>query len=75
MSGVCLSLHAVGARVHFASLKPDGTADKAGVFAEGWLNVKGAYDGRPVDVAELPDGSLLVSDDYAGALYRISYEE
>jgi glucose/arabinose dehydrogenase len=65
----------IGARVSFASLKPDGTGGKAEVFAEGWLNDKGAYDGRPVDVAQLPDGSLLVSDDYAGALYRITYEE
>jgi glucose/arabinose dehydrogenase len=64
----------IGARVSFASLKPDGTDDKAEVFAEGWLNEKGAYDGRPVDVAQLPDGSLLVSDDFAGALYRITYE-
>ena len=29
--------------------------------------------GRPVDLAMLPDGSLLVSDDYAGAIYRVSY--
>jgi glucose/arabinose dehydrogenase len=65
----------IGARVSFASLKPDGTGDKADVFAEGWLNEKGTYDGRPVDVAELPDGSLIVSDDFAGALYRISYEK
>ncbi|MGH6822341.1 MAG: PQQ-dependent sugar dehydrogenase [Methylocella sp.] len=65
----------IGARVSFASLKPDGAGGKAEVFAEGWLNEKGSYDGRPVDVAELPDGSLLVSDDYAGALYRITYEE
>jgi glucose/arabinose dehydrogenase len=64
----------IGARVSFASLKPDGSGDKAEVFAEGWLNEKGAYDGRPVDVAELPDGSLIVSDDYAGALYKITYE-
>ncbi len=64
----------IGARVSFALLKPDGTGDKAEVFAEGWLNGKGAYDGRPVDVAQLPDGSLLVSDDFAGALYRIAYE-
>lgn len=64
----------IGARVSFASLKPDGTGGKAEVFAEGWLNAKGTYDGRPVDVAELPDGSLIVSDDYAGALYRITYE-
>jgi glucose/arabinose dehydrogenase len=63
----------IGARVSFASLKPDGTGDKAEVFAEGWLNENGTYDGRPVDVAELPDGSLLVSDDFAGALYRITY--
>jgi len=58
----------------FTSLKPDGTADKTEVFAEGWLNSKGTYDGRPVDVAQLPDGSLIVSDDYAGALYKITYE-
>lgn len=64
----------IGARVSFASLKPDGTGGTAEVFAEGWLNEKGTYDGRPVDVAQLPDGSLIVSDDRAGALYKISYE-
>ncbi len=64
----------IGVRVMFASLKPDGTGDKAEVFAEGWLNNDGSYAGRPVDVAQLPDGSVLVSDDYAGALYRITYE-
>ena len=65
----------IGARISFASLKPDGTGGKAEVFTEGWLNEMGAYDGHPVDVAELADGSLIVSDDYAGALYRIAYEE
>jgi glucose/arabinose dehydrogenase len=65
----------VGARVMVTILKPDGTADRSEPFAEGWLNGETAeYSGRPVDVAQLPDGSLLVSDDYAGALYRISYE-
>jgi glucose/arabinose dehydrogenase len=64
----------VGARVMFTPLKPDGTADKPQVFAEGWLNENGEYLGRPVDVAMLLDGSLLVSDDTAGAIYRISYE-
>jgi glucose/arabinose dehydrogenase len=64
----------VGARVMFTSLKADGTADKTVPFAEGWLTENGEYLGRPVDVAQLPDGSLLVSDDFAGALYRISYE-
>ncbi len=64
----------VGARVMFTSLKPDGTADKTEVFAEGWLTPNGEYMGRPVDVAQLRDGSILVSDDFAGAIYRISYE-
>lgn len=63
----------IGARVMFTSLKEDGTADKTEVFAEGWLTPNNEYLGRPVDVALLPDGSLLVSDDYVGAIYRISY--
>ena len=40
-------------------------------FAEGWLSGGDAW-GRPVDVHVRPDGSLLVSDDKAGAIYRIS---
>jgi glucose/arabinose dehydrogenase len=42
-------------------------------FAEGWLKGE-SVSGRPVDILELPDGSLLVSDDYAGLIYRISYK-
>jgi glucose/arabinose dehydrogenase len=65
----------IGARIMFTSLKPDGTADKTEVFADGWLDSeRGIYRGRPVDVAVLHDGSLLVSDDFAGAIYRISYQ-
>jgi glucose/arabinose dehydrogenase len=64
----------VGARVMVTYLKPDGTADKTEPFAEGWLNDNGEYLGRPVDIATLRDGSLLVSDDFAGALYRITYQ-
>jgi glucose/arabinose dehydrogenase len=44
------------------------------VFADGFLQGRNAW-GRPVDVQELPDGSLLVSDDKAGMIYRISYGE
>ena len=65
----------VGARVMFTSLKEDGSADKTEPFAEGWLAANGEYLGRPVDVAQLPDGSLLVSDDLVGAIYRISHGE
>jgi glucose/arabinose dehydrogenase len=64
----------IGARVMFTSLKDDGTADKTEVFAEGWLGDSGEYFGRPVDVAQLQDGSILVSDDFAGAVYRIWYD-
>jgi glucose/arabinose dehydrogenase len=44
------------------------------VFADGWLQGSAPW-GRPVDLQVMPDGSLLVSDDFAGAVYRISYGE
>jgi glucose/arabinose dehydrogenase len=66
---------ASGGLVNFVSVKADGSADKSTVFAEGFLDSEtGSYRGRPVDVAVWKDGSLLVSDDYAGAIYRISYK-
>lgn len=55
-------------------LDDDGNATKTEPFAEGWLNEDGFYTGRPVDVQQYVDGSLLVSDDKAGAVYRIYYE-
>lgn len=42
------------------------------VFIDGWLN-DGEVWGRPTDVLQMPDGSILVSDDYNGVIYRISY--
>jgi glucose/arabinose dehydrogenase len=42
-------------------------------FATGWLQPDGKVLGRPVDVEVAKDGSLLVSDDFAGVIYRISY--
>jgi len=62
-----------GARVLFTPVNADGTAGQQEVFAEGWLNADGEYIGRPVALALLHDGSMLVSDDFAGAVYRISY--
>jgi len=49
-------------------------------FVTGWLkkgeeDAAGFHWGRPVDVINMPDGSLLVSDDYADAIYRISYSK
>ena len=62
----------VGARVMVTTIDADGNATTE-PFAEGWLSESGEYFGRPVDLAVMTDGSLLVSDDLAGALYRISY--
>jgi glucose/arabinose dehydrogenase len=42
-------------------------------FATGWLGADGKPTGRPVDLLVLADGSMLVSDDFAGAIYRISF--
>ena len=63
----------VGARVMFTEVKEDGSAGASEVFAEGWLTDNNEYIGRPVDIAQMADGSLLVSDDLSGAIYRISY--
>ncbi len=64
----------VGARVMVTTIDADGKAT-AKPFAEGWIDENGEYLGRPVDVAQLRDGSLLVSDDLVGAIYRISYKK
>jgi glucose/arabinose dehydrogenase len=62
-----------GALINFVPLNSDGTAGKSEVFADGWLDANGVYKGRPVDVAPMKDGSLLISDDYVGAIYRVTY--
>lgn len=63
----------IGARVMFTAVNADGSVGETEVFADGWIDANGEYLGRPVDVAPLRDGSILVSDDLVGALYRISY--
>jgi len=64
----------VGARVMFTALDADGNAVGAEIFADGWLNEDtGEYRGRPMDIEFLPDGSMLVSDDFAGAIWRIAH--
>jgi glucose/arabinose dehydrogenase len=66
---------ASGGLVNFVPVNADGTAGKSEVFADGFLDSEtGIYRGRPVDVAPMKDGSLLVSDDYAGAIYRITFQ-
>ena len=63
----------IGYRITVVRLDEDQrTALGYEVFAEGWLRNERA-SGRPADVLEAPDGSLLVADDQAGRIYRIRY--
>jgi glucose/arabinose dehydrogenase len=52
----------------------DGKNAKVTPFMTGFMDAKeNKFWGRPVDVLQLPDGSLLVSDEQNGAIYRVSY--
>jgi glucose/arabinose dehydrogenase len=46
--------------------------DKYEEFATGWLDNERAW-GRPVDLLVMPDGALLISDDTASAVYRVTF--
>jgi glucose/arabinose dehydrogenase len=61
----------IGYRVVVVHLR-DGEPVREEIFATGWLG-NGNRWGRPVDVEVMPDGALLVSDDYGGMIYRITY--
>jgi glucose/arabinose dehydrogenase len=61
----------IGYRVTFVRVE-SGRATSYEPFATGWLR-GGVAAGRPADVLVMPDGALLVSDDKAGRIYRISY--
>ncbi len=63
---------AIGYRVMTVKTTVDGKASDYKPFADGWLQPDGKVLGRPVDVLQMADGALLVSDDYRGAIYRIS---
>ncbi|HIC70739.1 MAG TPA: sorbosone dehydrogenase family protein, partial [Alphaproteobacteria bacterium] len=64
----------IGYRVSLVRLDKTGQAVSYEPFAEGWLQGQRAW-GRPVDVLVAGDGSLLVSDDTANVIYRISYRD
>ena len=55
-----------------AKLNPDGTVKSIEPFITGFI-VDNNYIGRPVDMEWLKDGSMLLSDNYNGAVYRITY--
>ena len=62
----------VGFRVMMVTLRPRDVP-KYEVFAEGWLQGDQIW-GRPVYTQQMKDGSLLIADDYAGAIYRVAYQ-
>lgn len=64
-----------GARVKRVIVGPDGKNAKQEILAEGWIEGDQGYLGRPNDIVIAKDGSILVSDDWAGAIYRISYSK
>ena len=64
-----------GARIKRVIVDPDGKNAKQEVFASGWLEGDQGYLGRPADIVLAKDGSILVADDWAGAIYRISYKK
>jgi glucose/arabinose dehydrogenase len=64
--------HKAGGDVSVVKLNKDGTVKSVEPFMTGFLE-DNKYVGRPVDVLQLKDGSLLVSDDWNGAIYRITY--
>lgn len=62
----------LGGDVVVALLNRDGSVRSVEPFLTGFIQ-DNSYIGRPVDVLQMKDGSLLVSDDFNGAIYRVSY--
>ena len=63
----------IGYQLSLVSFDANGQPKEKSAFASGWLEDGEAW-GRPVDLEQLPDGSVLVSDDFADVIYRIYYE-
>ena len=64
-----------GGRIMRVIVGADGKNPKQEVFASGWIEGDQGYLGRPDDIILDKDGSILVADDWAGAIYRISYKK
>jgi len=62
-----------GYQIVVLDVQADGKVTGQQVFASGWMQDEKVW-GRPNDVLVMPDGALLVSDDYANVIYRISYQ-
>ena len=65
----------IGYRISVVKMDGEGKPGNPQIFAQGWLQNVRDVSGRPVDVQFLPDGSMLVSDDFAGVIYKITYQK
>lgn len=63
----------IGARLIFVPINDKEQASAPSIIMSGWIMSDGGYMGRPVDVVQLADGSLLISDDQTGGIYRLTY--
>jgi len=63
-----------GYRVAIINFKHDKPVSEQ-VFIDGWLTKDDKVLGRPVDILEMPDGSLLISDDTLGVIYKVAYHQ
>lgn len=64
----------IGGDIELVTLNPDGTVKSIKPFITGFLQ-DNSYIGRPVDILQMPDGALLISDDWNGAVLRLSYSK
>lgn len=64
----------IGYRIMLVRLNEKDEAISYETFAEGWLQGREPW-GRPSDIIITSDGALLVSDDLAGAIYKIQYKK
>jgi len=65
----------IGYRISMVPIQDNTTASGYDIFASGWLDEeKDEAWGRPVDLEFMEDGSMLISDDFAHVIYRVTYE-
>lgn len=63
----------IGYRITLVTFDENGTATSYQPFIQGWLQGEEEIKGRPVAFLQMPDGSVLISDDHTGTIYRVTY--
>lgn len=63
----------IGYQISIVTFDETGTPTSYQPFIKGWLQEGDEIKGRPVAFLQMPDGSVLISDDHTGTIYRVSY--